>query len=175
MLPAGPRDIRDPAATWDDLDWLASNIRLPVVVKGIMRGDDGRRCAEYGAKGVIVSNHGGRYLDTTFASIEVLPEVVDQVDGRIEVYLDGGMRRGTDILKALALGARAVLMGRPIFWGLAVDGEAGLQAVITMLRDELNGAMGMCGRPTIESIDRDVIGTVSPLLGLFPQAAKASS
>ena len=136
-----------------------------------MRGDDGRRCAEYGAKGVIVSNHGGRYLDTTFASIEVLPEVVDQVDGRIEVYLDGGMRRGTDILKALALGARAVLMGRPLFWGLAVDGEAGLRAVLTMLRDELNGAMGMCGRPTINSIDRDTIGTVSPLLGLFPQAA----
>ena len=168
--PAGPRDIRDPAATWDDLDWLASNTRLPVVVKGIMRGDDGRRCAEYGAKGVIVSNHGGRYLDTTFASIEVLPEVVDQVEGRIEVYLDGGIRRGTDILKALALGARAVLMGRPLFWGLGVDGEAGLRAVITMLRDELSGAMGMCGRPTINSIDRDIIGTVSPLLGLFPQA-----
>ena len=169
--PAGPRDIRDPAATWSDLDWLASNIGLPVVVKGVMRGDDGRRCAEHGARGVIVSNHGGRYLDTTYASIEVLPEVVEQAEGRIEVYLDGGMRRGSDVLKALALGAQAVLMGRPLFWGLALDGEAGVCDVLSMLRDELDGAMGMCGRPTIADIDRDVLGTVSPLLGLFPQPA----
>ena len=166
--PAGPRDIRDPAVTWDDMDWLAASIRLPLVVKGIMRGDDGRRCAEHGAKAVIVSNHGGRYLDTTFATIEVLPQVVDDVDGRIEVYIDGGMRRGSDVLQALALGARAVLLGRPLFWGLALDGEAGVCAVLGMLRDELNGAMGMCGLPTIEDIDRDVLGGVSPLLSLFP-------
>ena len=166
--PAGPSDIRDQAATWDDLDWLASNCGLPLVVKGVMVGEDGRHCAENGAKAVIVSNHGGRYLDTTFATIEVLPEVVQAVDGKIEVYLDGGIRRGSDVFKALALGARAVLIGRPIFWGLAVDGEAGAGAVLEMLRDELEATMGMCGRPDISSIDPSVISTVSPLLGLFP-------
>ena len=123
--PAGPSDIRDQAAIWSDLDWLAANIRLPVVVKGIMTGEDGKLSAEHRAKAVIVSKHGGRYLDTTFATIEVLPEVVKAIDGQAEVYLDGGIRRGTDIFKALALGARAVLIGRPLFWGLAVDGEAG--------------------------------------------------
>ena len=169
--PAGPLDIRDSAATWPDIDWLAANIRLPVVVKGIMTGEDGRQCAEHGAKAVIVSNHGGRYLDTTFATIEVLPEVVEAAGENIEVYLDGGIRRGTDIFKALALGARAVLIGRPLFWGLAVDGEAGALAVLQMLRDELDTTMGMCGRTTIDSIGKGAIGTVSPLLGLFPQDA----
>jgi 4-hydroxymandelate oxidase len=131
--PAGPSDIRDPASTWEDLDWLAANTKLPVVVKGIMVGEDGRQSAEHGAKGVIVSNHGARYLDTTLATIEVLPEVVEAVDGRIEVYMDGGIRRGSDIFKALALGARAVLVGRPLFWGLAVDGENGVLSVLEML------------------------------------------
>jgi 4-hydroxymandelate oxidase len=168
--PAGPSDIRDAAATWADLDWLAANTRLPVVVKGVMIGEDGKHCADNGAKAVIVSNHGTRYLDTTFTTIEVLPEVVEAVDNKIEVYMDGGIRRGTDIFKALALGARAVLIGRPIFWGLAVNGEAGVNSVLRMLRDELDSTMGMCGRPTIESIDRDVLGTVSPLLAMFPQA-----
>ena len=169
--PAGPSDIRDLAATWPDIDWLAANIRLPVVVKGIMTGEDGRQCAEYGAKAVIVSNHGGRYLDTTFATIEVLPEVVEAAGQKIEVYLDGGIRRGTDIFKALALGARAVLIGRPLFWGLAVNGEGGALAVLQILGDELDTTMGMCGRTTIDSIDKGAIGTVSPLLGLFPQSA----
>ena len=154
------------------MEWLASTTRLPLVVKGIMAGEDGRRCAEHGAKAVIVSNHGARYLDTTLATIEVLSEVVEAVDGRIEVYLDGGIRRGSDIFKALALGARALLIGRPLFWGLAVDGEAGVVAVLQMLRDELDGTMGMCGRPTIDSIDIDSLSTVSPLLAMFPQAAE---
>ncbi len=166
--PAGVMDIRDPAATWSDVDWLAAAQKLPVVIKGIMVGEDGRRAADAGAKAVIVSNHGARYLDTTFTTIEVLPEVVEAADGRIEVYMDGGIRRGTDIVKALALGARAVLIGRPLFWGLAVDGENGLRAVLEMLRDELDATMGMCGRPTIEDLDRDIIGSVSPLLGMFP-------
>ena len=166
--PAGPMDIRDSAATWADVDWLAANVRLPVVIKGIMIGEDGRHAADNGAKAVIVSNHGTRYLDTTFTTIEALPEIVEAADDKIEVYMDGGIRRGTDILKALALGARAVLIGRPLFWGLAVNGEAGVSAVLEMLRDELDASMGMCGRPTIDSIDRDVIGTVSPLLGMFP-------
>ena len=169
--PAGPSDIRDVASTWDDLDWFASSINLPVVVKGIMAGEDGRLSAENGAKGVIVSNHGGRYLDTTPATIEVLPEVVRAVDGNAEVYLDGGVRRGTDIFKAVALGARAVLMGRPLFWGLAVDGEAGVKAVLEMLRDELDATMGMCGCPDIDSIGSATIDTVSPLLAAFPAHA----
>ena len=170
--PAGPSDIRDVAADWSDLDWFASSIRLPVVVKGIMAGEDGRLSAENGAKAVIVSNHGGRYLDTTPATIEVLPEVVAAVDSKAEVYLDGGIRRGTDIYKALALGARSVLIGRPLFWGLAVDGEAGALAVLEMLRDELDGTMGMCGRPTIDSIDKEGLDALSPLLSTFPQPAE---
>lgn len=162
--PRGANQLIDRAATWPYLDWLAANTPLPLLVKGIMTGEDARLCAEHGVKALIVSNHGARNLDTTFASIEVLPEVVEAVDGRVEVYLDGGIRRGTDVLKALALGARAVLIGRPLFWGLAVDGEAGLRTVLEMLRDELNMAMGQCGRPTIQSIDRSLLGTVSPLL-----------
>jgi len=165
--PRGANALIDRSATWPYLDWLAANTTLPLVVKGIMTGEDGRQCAEHGVKGVIVSNHGARNLDTTFATIEVLPEVVEAVDGRLEVYLDGGIRRGTDVLKALALGARAVLIGRPLFWGLAVDGAAGVQAVLQMLRDELEIAMGQCGRPTIQSIDLSLLGTVSPLLSVL--------
>jgi 4-hydroxymandelate oxidase len=165
--PRGANDLIDRSATWSYLDWLAANTPLPLVVKGIMTGEDGRLCGEHGVRGVIVSNHGARQLDTTFASVEVLPEVVEAVDGRVEVYLDGGIRRGTDVLKALALGARAVLIGRPLFWGLAVDGEAGLRAIVQMLRDELEMAMGMCGRPTMQSIDISLLGTVSPLLSVL--------
>jgi 4-hydroxymandelate oxidase len=113
--PTGTDDLRDPASTWVDLDWLAAHTRLPLVVKGIMVGEDGRQAAEHGAKGVIVSNHGARYLDTTLTPIEALPEVVEAVAGQVEVYLDGGIRRGTDVFKALALDARAVLIGRPVF------------------------------------------------------------
>jgi 4-hydroxymandelate oxidase len=167
--PRGVNELVDRSATWSYLDWLADNTPLPLVVKGIMTGEDARLCVEHGVRGVIVSNHGARQLDTTFASIEVLPEVVEAVDGRLEVYLDGGIRRGTDVLKALALGARAVLIGRPLFWGLAVDGESGLRAVLQMLRDELEMAMGMCGRPTIQSIDISLLGTVSPLLAVLHQ------
>ena len=165
--PRGANALIDRAATWSYLDWLADNTTLPLVVKGIMTGEDARLCVEHGVKGLIVSNHGARQLDTTFASVEVLPEAVEAVDGRAEVYLDGGIRRGTDVLKALALGARAVLIGRPLFWGLAVDGEPGLQAVIQMLHDELEMAMGMCGRPTVHSIDISLLGTVSPLLSVL--------
>ena len=168
LTPSGLMEIRDLAATWSGLDWLASKTRLPLVVKGIMAGEDGRQCAEHGAKAVIVSNHGGRYLDTAPATIEVLPEVVEAVDGRIEVYMDGGIRRGSDVFKALALGARALLIGRPVFWGLARSGEAGVLAVLEMLRHELDGTMSMCGRPTIDSINIGSLLTVSPLLALFP-------
>ena len=169
--PTGANDLRDPASTWADLDWLAAHTRLPLVVKGIMVGEDGRQAADHGARGVIVSNHGARYLDTTLATIEALPEVVEAVAGQAEVYLDGGIRRGTDVFKALALGARAVLIGRPIFWGLAVEGETGVRMVLEMLRDELDATMGMCGRTTVDSVDRECLVGVSPLLAVFPHAA----
>jgi 4-hydroxymandelate oxidase len=169
--PTGANDLRDPASTWPDLDWLAAHTRLPLVVKGIMVGEDGRQAAEHGAHGVIVSNHGARYLDTTLATIEALPEVVEAVAGQAEVYMDGGIRRGTDVFKALALGARAVLIGRPVFWGLAVEGETGVRMVLEMLRDELDATMGMCGRTTVASVDRECLVGVSPLLAVFPHAA----
>ena len=167
--PVGVKALINRSATWSELEWLAANTSLPLLVKGIMTGEDARLCVDHGPKALIVSNHGARQLDTTFASIEVLPEVVTAVDGRLEVYLDGGIRRGTDVLKALALGATAVLIGRPLFWGLAVDGEAGLRAVLQMLWDELDIAMGMRGRPTIDSIDISLLGTVSPLVSVLPQ------
>ena len=168
-VPRGALSLIDPSATWPYLEWLAANTTLPLVVKGIMTGEDAKLCVEHGMKALIVSNHGGRQLDTVFATIEVLPEVVAAVDDRLEVYLDGGIRRGTDVIKALALGARAVLMGRPQFWGLAMDGEAGVLAVLRMLREELDMAMAMCGRPTIDSIDISLLGTVSPLMSALKQ------
>ena len=167
--PRGVNELINRAATWSELDWLAANTPLPLLVKGIMTGEDAHLCAEHGVKALIVSNHGARQLDTTFATIEVLPEVVAAVDGQLEVYMDGGIRRGTDVLKALALGARAVLIGRPLFWGLAADGEAGVRAVLEMLQDELDLAMGMCGRSTIDSIDIGLLGTVSPLASVLEQ------
>ncbi len=174
-VPRGALSLIDRAATWPYLEWLAANTPLPLLVKGIMTGEDAKLSVEHGMKALVVSNHGGRQLDAAFAPIEVLPEVVDAVDGRLEVYLDGGVRRGTDVLKALALGARAVLMGRPQFWGLAVDGEAGVRAVLQMLRDELEMAMGMCGRPTIDSIDSSLVATMSPLENLLRGARSGHS
>ena len=167
--PRGLNDIRDPSSTWEDLDWLVANTSLPVTVKGIMTGEDARLCVEHGVKGLIVSNHGARQLDTTFATIEVLPEVVEAADGRLEVYLDGGIKRGADVVKALALGAKAVLMGRPIFWGLAVNGEAGVRDVLQILRDELEMTMAMCGRPTIDDLDATLLGIASPLIEALGQ------
>ena len=118
-------ELLDPALTWRDVAWLRSITHLPVLVKGIVRPDDAVRAAERGAAGVVVSNHGGRQLDTSPATIDVLARIVDAVAGRGEVLIDGGVRRGADVLKALALGARAVLVGRPVLWGLAAGGERG--------------------------------------------------
>ncbi len=147
----------DTALTWDDLDWLASITDLPVLVKGVVRGDDARRAVDHGAAGVVVSNHGGRQLDTSPATITVLREVVEAVNGEIDVLIDGGIRRGTDVLKALALGATAVGIGRPVLWGLAVDGEAGVRRVLTMLRDELDLAMALCGLSALDEATPDLI------------------
>ena len=132
----------DPAATWKDLEWIKSATDLPVVAKGIMTGEDVELCGEAGADAVIVSNHGGRHLDNTLATIEVLSEAVDAANGKIEVLLDGGIRRGADVVKAIALGAKAVFIGRPLFWGLAVGGERGVARVLDILREEIEIKIG---------------------------------
>jgi 4-hydroxymandelate oxidase len=147
----------DASLTWKDVDWLRSMTRLPVVIKGIVRGDDAALAVEHGAAGIIVSNHGGRQLDTSIASIRALPEVADAVGGRAEVLLDGGVRRGTDVIKAIALGARAVLVGRPVVWGLAAAGESGARRVLELLRAEVDQAMALCGCPTVGDISRDLV------------------
>jgi 4-hydroxymandelate oxidase len=140
-----------------DLDWLCSVTRLPVVVKGVCRGDDAKRIVEHGAKAIVVSNHGGRQLDTAPATCEVLPHVATAVGDRCEVYVDGGIRRGSDVLKAIALGARAVLVGRPILWGLTVAGEEGATHVLEILRRELDEAMLLCGCTALGDIDRTLL------------------
>jgi 4-hydroxymandelate oxidase len=147
----------DAGLTWRDVEWLRSITRLPVLIKGIVRGDDAAKAIDHGASGIIVSNHGGRQLDTAIASVRALPEVVDAVAGRAEVLLDGGVRRGTDVIKAIALGARAVLIGRPVVWGLASGGEAGARRVLDLLRAEVDLAMALCGCPTIGDISRDLV------------------
>ena len=143
--------------TWESIAWLRGVTSLPIVIKGILTAEDAQLAAEHGVDGIVVSNHGGRQLDTTLPAIEALPEVVEAVAGRCEVYMDGGIRRGTDVLKALALGARAVLLGRPVLWGLAANGAAGVRHVLEMLRDELELAMVLSGRPTLASIDRSLV------------------
>ena len=143
--------------TWDDLDWLRSLSSLPILLKGILTAEDALLAVERGVEGIVVSNHGGRQLDGVPATIEVLPEIVEAVNGRCEVYMDGGVRRGTDVLKALALGARAVLVGRPLLWGLAVDGAEGAYQVLDILRAELELALSLAGRPTLASVDRSLV------------------
>ena len=149
--------LLDPSLTWADLEWLCSITRLPVLVKGVVRGDDAALAVEHGAAGVIVSNHGGRQLDTALPTIEALPEVAAAVAGRAEVLMDGGVRRGTDVLKAIARGASAVLVGRPLLWGLAVDGEDGARRVLELLRAEFDLAMALCGARTVDEITADLL------------------
>ena len=151
-------EAREPVAlTWEDVAWLRSLTGLPVVLKGILRPEDAALAVEHGVEGIVVSTHGGRQLDGVPASIEALPGVVEAVAGSAEVYLDGGVRRGTDVLKALALGARAVFVGRPALWGLAVDGTAGTRRVLEMLREELERAMVLAGLPSLESVGADLL------------------
>jgi 4-hydroxymandelate oxidase len=146
----------DPAVTWKDVEWLRGITRLPILLKGGVRGDDAARAVDHGAAGLVVSNHGGRQLDGSPATADVLAEVVDAARG-LEVLVDGGVRRGTDVLKALALGAKAVLIGRPVLWGLAIDGEAGVARVLEMLRAELDEAMALAGCPTVAEATRDLV------------------
>jgi 4-hydroxymandelate oxidase len=149
----------DASLTWDDLAWLRSLSPLPLVLKGVVTGEDAILAVDAGIEGIIVSNHGGRQLDGAPATLDVLPEVVDAVQGRAEVLLDGGVRHGTDVLKALALGARAVLIGRPYLWGLAVEGEAGVRKILTMLREELVLAMQLCGVRRVSDVSRALVAS----------------
>ncbi len=143
--------------TWRDIEGFCADSGLPVLVKGVLRGDDGAKAIAHGAAGVIVSNHGGRQLDGAVATADVLEEVVQAVAGAGDVLVDGGIRRGTDVLKALALGARAVLVGRPLLWGLAHSGQDGVSLALSMLREELDESMALCGAPTIDAISRDLV------------------
>jgi 4-hydroxymandelate oxidase len=143
--------------TWSFLQELKSYAKVPVLVKGILTPEDAVHAIENGASGIVVSNHGARYLDGAPSTIEVLPGIVDAVQGRIPVLIDGGFRRGTDVLKALAFGAKAVLVGRPPVWGLGAFGQTGVTRVLEMLQTELALAMGLSGRPNLASIDRTLV------------------
>ncbi len=147
----------DPAISWKDVEWLQGVTKLPILIKGIVRADDARRAVEMGVRGIVVSNHGGRQLDTSPATIEALPHVANAVAGRAEVYVDGGVRRGIDVVKAIARGARAVLVGRPVLWGLAVEGEQGVVDVLDILRGELDNALGLCGCSSIADVDETLL------------------
>lgn len=147
----------DPSFNWSDLEWLRSVAKVPVLLKGVLTAQDGKRAVEHGADGVIVSNHGGRNLDTVPSTIDALPRIAEAVAGRIPVLLDSGVRRGTDIFAALALGAKAVLIGRPYIYGLAAGGAEGVERVITILRDELERAMALTGRCSLAAIDSSVL------------------
>jgi 4-hydroxymandelate oxidase len=147
----------DPSLTWDDVAWLRGVTPLPVLVKGIVRGDDAELAVAAGAAGVIVSNHGGRQLDSAPATLDVLREVAEAVAGRADVLLDGGVRRGTDIVKALASGARAVLIGRPVLWALAASGDAGVRRMLELLTADFDQAMALCGCRSVADIDGDLL------------------
>jgi 4-hydroxymandelate oxidase len=150
-------DLLDPGLTWESIAWLRSITRLPLLIKGILAADDAERALSAGAAGIVVSNHGGRQLDGALASIDALPDIADRVGGRMAILLDGGIRRGTDVLKALALGANAVLIGRPYLWGLAADGEAGVRRVLDILHAEFELAMALAGCAATSAIDRSLV------------------
>jgi 4-hydroxymandelate oxidase len=147
----------NPALDWDDLEWLVAKTSLPVIVKGVARADDARHAVEAGARGLIVSNHGGRQLDYAIASLDALPEVVDAVGGDVPVLMDGGVRRGTDVLKALCLGASGVLIGRPYLWALAIDGADGVRRVLAMLREEIEVSMSLLGVRRLNELGKDLV------------------
>jgi 4-hydroxymandelate oxidase len=151
-----------PALTWRDLEWLKSEIGMPLVIKGLLTHEDALLAVEHGADAVWVSNHGGRQLDHVAAGLDALPEVVDAVAGRAEIYVDGGIRRGTDVLKALALGARAAFAGRAFACGLAVDGEAGVAHVLSLLRDEIELGLGLLGCTSPGTVSRSHVEPVVP-------------
>ncbi len=154
------RDIqpaRVPALTWKELDWLRSLTSLPLVLKGVRTAEDAHVAVECGVNGILVSTHGGRQMDSTLSAIESLPEIVEVCKGNAEVYLDSGVRRGSDVLKALALGARAVGVGRPLYWGLAVNGAEGVHGMLEVLRNELDQALGYCGQIDVQHLEPGLV------------------
>lgn len=173
LMPAGqeqfPQDVADsglaayvaslfdPALSWEDVAWLCSVTRLPVFLKGVVHPEDARQALDYGVAGIFVSNHGGRQLDTAPATIEALAEIAEVVDGRLDLFVDGGIRRGTDVIKAIALGAKAVAIGRPVLWGLAYGGQAGVEKVLDIFRFEVDLALGLCGCASLEEVDRSLL------------------
>lgn len=179
LMPAGqeqfPQDVQDSglaayvtslfdqSLSWKDVEWLCATSKLPVFLKGIVHPDDARQALDYGVAGIFVSNHGGRQLDTAPATIEALPEIVTAVGDQMLVLLDGGIRRGTDVIKALALGAKAVAVGRPVLWGLAYDGQRGVERVLDILRFEIDLAMGLCGCARVADIDKTLIAPNWPV------------
>lgn len=150
-------EFRRAAADWQDIGWLIANTSLPVFLKGIASPEDAEKSIEVGAAAIVVSNHGGRVLDTVPASLDLLTPIAERVGGHLPLLLDGGIRRGTDVLKALALGASAVMVGRPIVYGLAVAGAFGVSHVLRLLRDELEIAMALCGCATLDEIKPDLL------------------
>jgi len=149
--------MRDASFSWKDLEWLRGISPLPLVLKGLVRADDARRAAEHGVAGIVVSNHGGRQLDTGIPSLRALPDVAEAVGDRVLVMMDGGVRRGTDVVKAIALGAHAVMVGRPLLWALALGGEAGVRRALELLMGELDLAMALSGTPALSDITRDLL------------------
>ncbi|KAJ8387847.1 hypothetical protein AAFF_G00149960 [Aldrovandia affinis] len=147
----------DPTLQWEDIAWLKRITSLPVVLKGILTAEDAKLALKCGVDGILVSNHGARQLDSVPATIDALPEVVEAVGGRVEVFLDGGVRRGTDVLKALALGARAVFLGRPILWGLTCGGDRGVSDVLQMLREEVHLALALAGCRSLKEVDKSIV------------------
>jgi len=146
-------ELINPAANWEDLAWIRELWKGPLVVKGIMSVRDTLLALEHGVDGIVVSNHGGRQLDGLPSTLEVLPEIVKAVNGHAEVFMDGGIRYGTDVIKAIALGARACLVGRPYLWGLAAGGEAGVARVLEIFREEIDCTLALIGRPTLNEVD----------------------
>lgn len=154
--------------TWDDVSWLQSILSVPFGLKGILTAEDARLAVEAGVKIIWVSNHGGRQLDSTQATIDVLPEIVEAVDGRAEIMIDGGFRRGADIIKAIALGAKVVAMGRTMLWGLTVGGAEGVDRTLQILREELETSLGLCGQTSVRELKQELIRQAD-----FPSVGRA--
>ncbi|MGN6169802.1 MAG: alpha-hydroxy acid oxidase [Solirubrobacteraceae bacterium] len=160
MTPAQFARLIDPDLSWSDVERLVRDSPLPVIFKGVLTAEAARLAADHGASGVVVSNHGGRQLDAVLSGADALPEVVEAVGDRLEVLVDGGIRRGGDVLKALALGARAVMVGRPVLWGLAVGGAEGARRVLEILLSELDIALALAGAPKTAELDRSFLAPV---------------
>jgi 4-hydroxymandelate oxidase len=154
---ASATELWDSSLSWADLKWLRSCTSMPMVLKGLLRADDAARAVAEGVEGIVVSNHGGRQLEFAISTMDALPAVVDAVGGQSAVLIDGGVRRGGDVFKALALGAAAVLVGRPVMWGLAVNGQIGVEHVLRLLVDELDLTMALCGATSLDKITADLV------------------